>query len=64
MESLHKLDKNTDYELLLVDESEACFKQFNSSTMTRQNDVLWKNFHMLNSFREVENEGLFRCLSF
>ena len=44
MESLHKLeDIDFNYDLLLIDESEACLRQFNSATMTNRKDVLWKN---------------------
>jgi hypothetical protein len=44
MESIYKLeDIEFDYDLLLIDESEACLKQFNSATMTSRRDMLWKN---------------------
>lgn len=46
MESLYKIEGNPTYDILLIDESEACLKQFNSKQM----DVLWKN---LNKFKQI-----------
>lgn len=59
MESLYRLEDCPPFDLVLIDESEACLKQFNSPTMVKKPGILWRNLCVLKHLLEHSSQRVF-----
>ena len=59
MESLCRLEECKAFDLVLIDESEACLKQFNSRTMIQEKGKLWKNLSIFNKLLSLSKRNVF-----